>query len=175
MNRTYFLFAFLLLFFVISFKTVNANSTYVLPYPSSMPGNILYNFSLLKESILNLWYFGDLGQFTYNLKESDKYLVEAKTLFEYDQYLLALKALRKSDNFFRKVPNFLDSAKKGNKNIVSYRNLLKQAALKHDEVLRKTKEELPESVNWKPEKEKPEVLMLHKELDVSISLREKYL
>ena len=67
-----------------------AESQYVLPYPSAMPGSFLYKLNLVQEEILRYWYFGDFGQFKYNLGLSDKYLVEAKTLFEYKQYLLAI-------------------------------------------------------------------------------------
>ena len=77
-----------------------AKSDYVLPYPSLMPGSKLYILQEIKNTVLQYWYFGNFGQFTYALKQSDKFLVEAKTLFEYDQYLLADEALKKSDYFF---------------------------------------------------------------------------
>src|SRR3990167_5335496 len=86
---------------VLTFRapTVFAESSYVLPYPAAMPGSIWYEIDLLKEKAYQFLYFGDLSQFAYNLSEADKYLVEAKTLFEYKQYLLGYQALLKSDSF----------------------------------------------------------------------------
>jgi uncharacterized protein DUF5667 len=163
-----------LILILSSFRAVNASS-YVLPYPSVMPGNIFYNLNLFKESVLRFWYFGDFGQFTFHLKQSDKYLVEAKTLFEYEQYFLATGALKKSDEYFEKTLGFLDSAKKSQKNIEKNRELLRQAGLKHIEVLERLKNGLPEAVVWTAEKEEPKTLMLKNQIDRSISLRTKYL
>ncbi|MCL4418206.1 MAG: hypothetical protein M1365_16230 [Actinobacteria bacterium] len=94
----------------------SAQSSYVLPYPSAMPGSSSYKIHQLYESIIKYWYFGNLGQFKYNLKQSDKYLVEAKTLFEYNQYLLASKALTKSDYYFKNIEPYLLKAKNEIKN-----------------------------------------------------------
>ena len=58
-----------------------AESPYVLPYPSAMPGSIFYKLNLIQDELLRFWYFGDFGQFKYNLAQSDKYLVEAINLF----------------------------------------------------------------------------------------------
>ncbi len=80
-----------ILFFLLSlFLPLSsfAQSDYVLPYPSSMPGSIYYKLHLAWESVIEYWNFGDFGQFIYNLKQFNKYVVEAKTLFEYIQYLL---------------------------------------------------------------------------------------
>src|SRR3989344_581593 len=59
-------------------KSSLAQSSYVLPYPPPMPGSFLYKIRLLSEQIQQYWYFGNFGQFSYNLKQSDKYLVQAK-------------------------------------------------------------------------------------------------
>lgn len=148
---------------------------YVLPYPSAMPGNILYKINLVKDSLLKFWYFGDFGQFYYHLKESDKYLVETKTLFEYKQYLLAYKALQKSDDYFVKTLPNLNSAQKSGKNIKNDREILRSAVLKHTEILSKIIREVPETFVWKPEKEKPTTLKIKQKIDQSISIRTKYL
>ena len=101
---------------------------------------------------MQFWYFGDFGQFAYNLKESDKYLVQAKTLFEYNQYLLGYKALQKSNLYFQKVKPYLLAARGHGKNIQEKMNVLQQAALKHSEVLEKLQHDLPQEVTWQPEK-----------------------
>ena len=77
------------LFFIILIpSSVYAQSSYVLPYPSQMPGGLYYKIHLIYENVSKYWYFGDFGRFDYNLKQSDKYLVETKTLFEYKQILV---------------------------------------------------------------------------------------
>lgn len=159
------------IFFFIFAKPLFASSSYVLPYPSIMPGSIAYKIHVVWERILSLWYFGSFGQFEYNLKESDKYLVEAKTLFEYNQYLLGYKALENSDSYFVKVyPNLIHAQKQG-KNITDNKLFLQQAIAKHIEILQKIKEEVPVTFLWTPEKSLPTNLDLHKAIDNSIQER----
>lgn len=149
----------LVIFLLVPFK-VNAQADYVLPYPSAMPGSPFYRISLVKDDILKLWYFGDIGQFKYNLKMSDKYLVEAKTLFEYKQYLLATNALSNSNLYFKKInPKF---------NLSIYNS----AKEKHIEVLKKTKNDVPKNFLWRPEKEKETNLNLWEIIENSIAIRQ---
>ena len=157
----------MLLVIICFFKSIPAfaESSYVLPYPSFMPGSIFYKLNLVKEEVLKYWYFGNFGQFYYNLKQSDKYLVEAKTLFDYKQYLLAYKALRKSDRYFEKI----------GKNILEKKTRLKEAAQKHIEELTKLKSNVPSTFNWIPERNSPTILKLWESIDMSIRLREKKL
>lgn len=153
-------------------KNVLAESSYVLPYPSYMPGSSFYKIHLVQEKIEKYWYFGNFGQFIYNLKEADKYLVEAKTLFEYKQYLLAVKALEKSNTYFIDASRILNKTKLAGKNISEKENILKEASLKHQEVLRVIKEDIPEDFIWSPEKIEPTHLLLWKNIDVAIAVRE---
>lgn len=164
----------IILLLLLTSKISYAQSTHVLPYPSVMPGNFAYNLNLIKESLIKYWYFGDFAQFKYSLNYSDKYLIEAKTLFEYQQYLLALNALSKSDQYFSKINISLDKAKK-TKSILQNKELLRSASQKHTEVLSKLLEELPETYVWKEENKKEAILMIHKSLNDSLKLREKYL
>src|SRR3989344_1608576 len=117
MFRCY-LILFLLLFIFLFPRNMFAESSYVLPYSSAMPGSIFYKPNLIQEELLRFWYFGDFGQFKYNLSQSDKYLVEAKTLFDYKQHLLAYQALQKSNDYFRKLEPAISSAKKSGKNTI---------------------------------------------------------
>lgn len=164
-----------LILFILLIPQAQAVSDYVLPYPSFMPGSIFYKLDLAREYILKFWYFGDFGQFTYNLKESDKYLVQAKTLYEYNQFLLATQALKKSDNFFGETLKYLNSARKSGKNINGENNLLKSAAAKHIEVLKKLARDLPSEAIWEPEKETAHLLKIKNDINISIKIREKYL
>ena len=166
------LFVFLLL---ISFKNVYAQSSYVLPYPSFMPGNVLYKPHLFLEKITKIWYFGSFGEYDYSLKESGSYLVEAKTLFNYKQYLLGYKALQKSDDYFVKIPQALLKAKNENKDIGQKEKALKEASLKHIEILSSVKLELPKTFIWAPEKSSSTTLLLEDAVNKSIKIRENSL
>lgn len=159
MLRSYFI-LFLLLFIFLFPRNIFAESTYVLPYPSAMPGSIFYKLNLIQEEVLKYWYFGDFGQFKYNLTQADKYLVEAKTLFEYKQYLLGYNALNKSNLFYKKVKPALTSARKHGKDIVEKSQTFKRASQKHIEELEKMKKNIPEVFEWKPEKGRPSNLDL---------------
>jgi hypothetical protein len=162
---------FILTLFLLSPVLCYASSNYVLPYPSSMPGSKIYSMHVLWEKALRFWYFGDFGQFEYNLKESDKYLVEAKTLFEYKQYLLGYSALQKSNAYFKNTLPYLISAKKHGKNILEKENILKEASLKHDEVLSALIQEAPSEFRWNPEKASPQDLNIAGLIQDSLSLR----
>jgi len=161
----------LILFTFFLPRTISAESQYVLPYPGSMPGSKLYKAHLLWENVLRYWHYGNFGQFKYNLKQSDKYLVEAKTLFEYKQYLLGYNALKKSDNYFEKISPALEKARKENKDIVQKQNLLNTAGLKHIEVLNSIV--VPDKFVWSPEKASSTILEIKKAIDESIGLRTK--
>jgi len=165
------------LIIILFFKTTPsfAESSYVLPYPPPLPGSFFYKIRLVSEQIQKYWYFGSLGQFAYNLKQSDKYLVQAKTLFEYKQYLLGLQALKKSDIYFTNILPYLIKAKKEGKDIIQKQKILKEGALKHIEVLRKTKQYVPETFVWQPERLSPTILNLWKSIEESIAIRNKYL
>lgn len=151
--------------------SVHANSDYVLPYPSFMPGSKFYTVHLLWENIMKYWHFGSFSQFKYNLSLSDKYLVEAKTLFEYKQYYLGYSALQKSDKYFTDTLISLNKAKKENKNIVQKNNMLKSAARKHIEVLEDMKKIVPEEFVWQEEKKDPITLSLSQSVDKSVRIR----
>ena len=138
-----------------------------------MPGTISYKLHLVWEKVLQYWYYGDFGSYEYNLKESDKYVVEAKTLFEYNQYLLGVIALQKSNTYFIKVEPFLQKAKKDGKNVTDKSELLKQAAEKHVEVLQQMEEETPVDFTWIPEKSPSSILHLHQLIQTAIKIRQK--
>ncbi len=157
--------------FLLPYSAWAEQSSYVLPYPSSMPGSSLYFAHQTLEKLSKFWYFGDFAQFKYNLKYSDKYLVEAKTLFEYRQYLLASDSLNKSNYYFEKLNGNLLRAKENGKNISEKEKMLKLAAEKHKEVLLLIKNTTPPSFNWRPEKEESRLLNLHKLIDYSFNLR----
>lgn len=104
----------LVLIIFICFLTVpSVRADYVLPYPSVMPGNKLYRITRIVDQLKKYWYFGNIAQIKYHLGLSDKYLVEAKTLFEYKQYLLATDALKRSSDQFSQIHQYVIKAEAG--------------------------------------------------------------
>jgi len=136
-----------------------------------MPGSFAYRFHLVYENISKYWYFGSFGQFEYNLKLADKYLVEAKTLFDYKQYLLAVESLGKSNYYFRKSLPSLKKAEKEGKSISQKRLVLKEAAQKHVETLEEMQIGSPEIFNWQPEKASPTMLNIKGTIENAINVR----
>lgn len=171
MKKILFVFLFFSILFQLSSQSTLASSSYVLPYPSTMPGSKLYKIHVLWEYMQKYWYFGDFGQFTYNLKESDEFLVQAKTLFEYNQFLLGYEALQKSNQYFVKIYPNLMNATRHKKNISDYTILLQEASKKHIEVLEKMKQETPATFVWNPEKSTPTTLLIHALIDNTIAMR----
>lgn len=160
-----------ILFFLVIPKQTFAASSYVLPYPSTMPGSIWYKFHQLAEHIMPFWNFGDFGQFTYHLKQSDKYLVEGKTLFEYNQYLLGFAAIQKSNSYFKQAVDDLAFAHNNNKNVQEKQIILQNAAQKHTEVLETLLKTVPQTFIWNPEKGGKTVLPIENLIHTSISIR----
>ena len=171
MRRLFRVATFFLFLFFITTNRVFAQSNYVLPYPSIMPGGISYKIHLLYENVSKYWYFGDFGQFDYTLKRADKYLVEAKTLFEYKQYLLGYNALKKSDSYFVNIMHSLAKAERNGKNTLKKKAVLRKASQKHIEVLEKMELETPDTFIWQPEKALPTNLYLKRDIEKSIDIR----
>ncbi len=144
---------------------------YVLPYPSSMPGNKIYKITRLVDWLKNYWYWGDIAQAKYHLMLSDKYLVEAKILFEYKQYLLGDEALVRSSNEWQQIQPHLNFAKNHNKDITKLFILYKEAAQVHEIVLRSFI--VPESILWNPEKGTSTNLYLKEDITKAIEIRKQ--
>ena len=174
-GKIFYFISILIILLQFSITPVFAQSEYVLPYPSTMPGSFFYRLHGISEKILPYWYFGNLGRFFYSLKESDKYLVEAKVLFEYKQYLLAIHALDASNRYFDVLSSLLKNAEKEGKDVFEKNNTYNQAALKHKEVLVQLMAVTPEVFIWQDEKKQPLKLSIHKQLKEAISRRLKNL
>lgn len=142
----------------------SAVAAYVLPYPSFMPGHKLYRVSRVVDEVKRYWYWGNLASYRYYLGQSDKALVEAKTLFEYRQYLLAFNALERSNTALQRVPDTLVRAKDEGKNIAKYRREFQEAMDEHKRLIAKLKQETPEEFTWTPEKSDSQVLPIHQAL-----------
>ena len=166
---------FIVVLFLLLPQISFAESDYVLPYPSSMPGSFAYKSHIMYEKISKYWHFGNFGQFEYNLKMADKYLVEAKTLFDYKQYLLGYKALKKSDQYFINILPNLMRAEKNGKNTLQKKVVFKEASQKHIEILNKVEIETPDTFLWQPERSLPTTLNIKEAILSAVFLREKSL
>lgn len=160
----------LILLFIFIFSSP-AHASYTLPYPGVMPGNKLYVVSELFDELKSFLAFGDFASFSYSLSQSDKYLVEAKTLFEYDQFLLASNALMKSNKQVILAGEALNSARLHGKNISEKEQTLLSAIQKHNSILERLLHELPGQYEWKDENRKAVVIPIHSQLQEAIVIR----
>lgn len=145
----------LIIFLLFLVVPSTAYAEYVLPYPSVLPGNRLYAIKSFFEKLQSYWYFGDIGQTKYELKTADKYLVEAKTLFEYKQYKLAVSALQQSNDHFAKTVLSVRDVQGENKDSGEQKEVVKDAAHKHLEIIESLSKTLPETIIWSDEKKEP--------------------
>ena len=169
--RTGFIACFFLLL-ILFIPQVHAESNYVLPYPQAMPGSKFYVLDKIQETLLKYYSFGNLSKITYHRSFSDKYLVEAKTLFEYKQYLLATEAITKSNNHFQEQNTYMMSAKKEGKDISEVKDTLHSQIEKHIEVLELLIVSTPQEFNWTSEIGSASKLFIHKLLNDSIRIRD---
>ena len=162
-----------LLLVLYSFPLSKPRAEYMLPYPSYMPGNKIYRISRIIDSLNRFWYFGNIAQIRYHIGLSDKYLVEAKTLMEYKQYLLATDALMRSDNEFMQVLQYVKQA--GGKNIdtTNLKITIIGSADKHEEVLTNLISSTPIQFVWSPEKSAATTLLIHDNIEKSRTIRKQ--
>lgn len=162
---------FLIFFLSIFAPKIWATSDYILPYPSFMPGHKLYFLEQIVDCLSYYWAFGNFARFKYELNLADKKVIEAKTLFEYRQYLLATKALSKSNQHFQKASLYLIKAEAEGKDISQKLANYQLAGNKHREVLKGLKEELPEDFLWQPENQETTRLDLERQIEEAIEIR----
>lgn len=145
-------------------------SSYVLPYPSEMPGSKLYPVMRILESVERYWYFGEFGSIMYTRKYADRYLIEAKTLFEYKQYALGYNALLRSNEYFKTEQVLLKKAK--NKTGIDLKEALyKEQVLAHQGVLASLLLTTPKEVQWQEENKPGVTLYPHSLIDESSRMR----
>lgn len=148
---------------------------YVLPYPSAMPGNKIYRVSRMFDQLKRYWSFGSIAQSKYVMSMADKYLVEAKILFEYKQYLLAFDALERSDQEIATLPEYIRVGVSQRKNMSLVVSSVNEEIKVHVTLLEKLQKELPSEFTWTPEKQASTVLSIHKKLEDSIGRRTQML
>ena len=149
------------------------HADYVLPYPSYMPGNKIYRISRIIDQLKRFWYFGNIAQLKYRQSLGDKYLVEAKTLFEYKQYLLATDALIRSDSQVSDIISYIEKAQKQGIDTNALKKNVAEEMAVHLSVLSVMESQLPAEFVWKPEKAKSTNLQIGAMLEHSRTLRQQ--
>jgi hypothetical protein len=155
------------------FPLSKPRAEYMLPYPSFMPGNKIYRISRIVDSLNRYWYFGSIAQVKYHLNLSDKYLVEAKTLMEYKQYLLATDALMRSDNECMQVPFYIKQAELEKIDTTNLKMMIIGSMDKHEEVLTNLISTTPIQFVWSPEKSVATTLLIHDNIEKSRTIRKQ--
>jgi len=150
---------------------LSVRAAYVLPYPSYMPGNKLYRISRIIDTLKRYWYFGNIAQIKYHMQLSDKYLIEAKTLMEYQQYLLGSDALLRSDKEFMQLPAYVQRVKAEHVDVTIYKQFIREEGMKHEEILSSLIQAIPKEFTWTPEKATATHLNLNEMVGHSIDLR----
>lgn len=153
---------------------MRARADYMLPYPSYMPGNKLYAVSKALDVLNGWWHWGSIGQCKYHMQMSDKYLVEAKTLFEYKQYILALDALARSDKHIALVPRYIEQAREKEKETRDIKVLFMAELEVHKQTVSNLQSDLQKEFIWTPEKQPAQTLLLHDVLSASLKLRSSF-
>ncbi len=153
----------------------SVHAEYVLPYPSYMPGNKMYRITRLVDSMKKYWSYGSLTQVKYRMKLADKYLVEAKTLMEYKQYLLGYDALRRSNEQILMLKDSFQDAKKQYGNLEDVQLLITDELEKHIETVLLIQSLTPEAVVWNPEKAPSTDLNIADLLTESTNIRLEFL
>jgi len=129
-----------------------------------MPGNKIYRISRIVDQLKKYWYFGNIAQVKYHLGLSDKYLVEAKTLFEYKQYLLAVDALARSSDQFSQIHQYVTKAETQGKDMQFFKKMIADASAVHRNVLEQLLLVTPQEFEWSPEKMNSERLFIKSNL-----------
>ncbi len=131
----------------------------------------MYTVSRMIDQVKKFWYWGSIAGVKYHMGLADKYLVEAKTLFEYKQYLLAADALKRSDSAFQQISQLITRVHVEGKDTSVLEKTYNEAADVHIEVLQKLLQNLPAEFIWTPEKAPPTNLPLQQLLLRSIEIR----
>jgi hypothetical protein len=116
-----------ILFFVLTFQTVNAQEIiptltptpapvqYTLPYPGILPGNPLYGVRSIRDGIVNFLISNPLKKAEYELLQADKNLQATVFLIEQkkEDKLITTTLIRAENNFERAIIKVQEAKKQG--------------------------------------------------------------
>ncbi len=161
-----------ILLFLLIASTGRVYASYMLPYPSYMPGNTLYRLSRVLDKVKVYWSFGSIAQAKTYMSLSDKYLVEAKTLFEYQQYLLGADALMRSNIAYEQIPIYIQQGRNERKDMSGVIDMLTAQNVVHNSVLSQMAQDVPKEFLWTPEKTNATKLPLFESITGAIHIRQ---
>lgn len=171
MNRTFCVIILATFLYLLPVAHIHTVTAYTLPYPSYMPGHTLYTPRILWDQVMEWWHFGSISKTKYHLALSDRYLVEAVTLLEYKQYLLAVSALSHSNTHFISSVLYARDVVDEQKDKGLQATILKEAGKEHTRVLTVQAETFVENITWSAEHEDPVTLELPFLLRQSLIIR----
>lgn len=149
------------------FFLVATPSSYVLPYPSFMPGHKFYRVEEIFDRLYGFWCFGNLARFKCDSKMADKKLIEARILFEYGQLSWGIGAIQKYRLYLSRTFLALEMASGEGKNVSQKKEIFIAALDKHQEVLGEILGKTPETFYWQEEKEEGKTLTIKQTLDLA--------
>ena len=164
-----------LLLFLLTATFAPVSASYMLPYPSYMPGNTLYRLSRMSDALKLRWSFGSIARAKAYMSLSDKYLVEAKILFEYQQYLLGANALARSNSAFEQIPIYIQRGTSERKDMSEVIALLSEEVVIHNKTLTQMATVVPREFLWTPEKTNATNLSLLQYIEGAIKIRQSIL
>ena len=158
--------------FLLLANVGQVHASYMLPYPSYMPGNTLYRLSRVLDRVKVHWSFGSIAQAKTYMSLSDKYLVEAKTLFEYQQYLLGADALMRSNIAYEQIPIYIQQGRNERKDMSGVMDMLIAQNMVHKGVLSQMAQDVPKEFLWTPEKTSATKLPLFESITGAMYIRQ---
>ncbi len=161
-----------MMLFMLHIVSFTVRAEYILPYPGPMPGNKLRILMKILDAFQYYWHWGNIAKVHYYTELSDKYLVEAKTLFEYKQYILAVNALKRSNQYWVEIQRYIDAAKSEGKDVTELYKRHREQAVTHATVIEQLIDYLPKSFVWQDEKKDPILLSLRSILEEAKHIRQ---
>lgn len=124
---------------------VATKSSYFLAYPGILPDNPLYKIKMIRDR-LKIWFTGEtVEKASLYLLYSDKRLGAGKILIEGGKPELGIPTLVKGERYFESAILETEKAKREGKDISLLQNSLKEASLKHEEILNEIMEKVDPS------------------------------
>ena len=142
--RVYPLIALLILFFIViniltqlSHRSVYASSEYSLPYPGILPNHRLYPLKAARDRLIEFFTRDMSKKAELYLLYADKRIYMAEMLAEQEDWELAEKTASKAEKYLLKVRYSAEASKKlGGAADVTFSPNIKQATMKHQQVIK---------------------------------------
>jgi len=117
-------------------------SSYFLAYPGILPDSPLYRFKMVRDRIWEWLTTGAESRAKLFLLYADKRLGAGKALIEGNQISLGVSTILKGEKYFERAIGEAEKEKKTKGEVLSLGEKLREASLKHEEVLLELKEKV---------------------------------